>query len=201
MDYQLEQLINGLAGHLPLVDRLMVASASWSEVAFIAVVACWFVIGVQRGRRAERDQAILALLAAGLALLANQILGQIWDRPRPFAAHPAQVHLLLPHAADSSFPSDHAAAAFAIAVVLTAVHRRPGVVLLIVAGLIGFARIYVGDHYPVDVLVGAAVGVGAAATLLRFAWPGAAVANVVDAILVFLRLQPQSTHDGGQMRS
>jgi len=201
MDYQLEQLINGLAGHLPLVDKLMVALASWSEVAFIAVVACCFIIGLLRGRRAERDQAILALLAAGLALLANQSLGQIWDRPRPFAAHPAQVHLLLPHVADSSFPSDHAAAAFAIAVVLTAVHRRPGVVLLIVAGLIGFARIYVGDHYPLDVLVGAAVGVGAGAVLVRFAWPGTAAANVVDAILVFLRLQPQSTHDGGQMRS
>lgn len=70
--------------------------------------------------------AIAALIAAGLALLPNLVLGRLWDRPRPFVARPGQVHLLLPHTADSSVPSDHAAAPFAIAKVLTASHRKLG---------------------------------------------------------------------------
>lgn len=116
-------------------------------------------------------------------------------------AHAGQVHLLLPHAADSSFPSDHAAAAFAIAVVLVAVHRRLGSLLLLTAALIGFARVYVGDHYPGDVLVGAGVGVAAAAVLLFFSWPGQVTARVVESILVRARLQPRPTAGHRRLRS
>src|SRR6187397_1968956 len=55
-----------------------------------------------------------ALMSAGVALLANQVIGHLWDRQRPFAAHPGAVHLLAARSSDPSFPSDHAAAAFAI---------------------------------------------------------------------------------------
>ena len=101
-------------------------------------------------------------LAVGVALTtlaADAVsfgLKDLVDRPRPFEAHP-QIHpLYTVHS--SSFPAGHAATAFAGAVVLAFVVPRAAPVLLLVAAAIGFSRVYVGDHYPTDVLAGAAVG-------------------------------------------
>ena len=58
---------------------------------------------------------------------------------------------------DSSFPSNPAAAAFAIAFAVWAVNRRVGSLLLMAAALYGFARVYSGVHYPLDIIAGAAI--------------------------------------------
>lgn len=106
-----------------------------------------------------------ALLAAGIALVANQAIAHLWSRPRPFAVHPVDTHLLAARSPDPSFPSDHAAAAFAIAFAVLAFSRRGGIAFLSAATLIGLSRIALGLHYPTDVLAGALVGF-AAATLV-----------------------------------
>lgn len=166
VDYRIEQWINGPAGHTPLLDAAMVGIAATAEVAFAGLVLVWFLIGWWSDAAPLRQEAIAALLAAGGALAVNAAVGLAWYRPRPFAAHPGTVHVLLPHAADSSFPSDHAAAAFAIAVVLVAAHRPWGVAALALAALVGYARIYVGDHYPTDILAGGVVGCAAGILLV-----------------------------------
>ena len=97
-----------------------------------------------------------------LALLVNSALGQLWYHARPFVDHPRQTLLLVHHGADNSFPSDHASVAFAIAFAVAFFHRRLGLVFLGAAALIGFDRILVGVHYPVDVGVSVLVGLGAA---------------------------------------
>jgi undecaprenyl-diphosphatase len=92
------------------------------------------------------------LAADGVSFL----LKDATHRPRPFVAHP-QIHpLYAVHS--SSFPAGHAATAFAGATVLAYVARRAAPVLFLTAALIGFSRVYVGDHYPTDVLAGAALG-------------------------------------------
>ena len=166
MDYQLEQWINAAAGNNPVMDAVMVALAKWSEVAFIALVLGWLLWGMWTRAAAERRSAFAALLAAGLALAVNQLISLAWSRPRPFAAHPGRVHLLLSHPTDASFPSDHVAAAVAIAVVLVAAHRRLGLITFLVALAVGYARVFVGDHYPGDVLGGVVVGLLSGAILL-----------------------------------
>ena len=169
LDYKLEQLINGPAGTQPALDVVMQAAASWGEPLFIALVVGWLALGWLYGRREDRLGALAALAAAGAALAANVITSHIWMRPRPFVDHPASVHLLLSHTRDASFPSDHAAAGFAIGVVLLQGHRRLGAVALGLAALMSYARIYVGDHYPGDVLAGALIGVLSGTTLVRLA--------------------------------
>lgn len=77
------------------------------------------------------------------------------------------MHLLAARTADPSFPSDHAAAAFAIAVAVFAFSRRAGGALLAVAVLIAVSRVALGVHYPVDVLAGAAVGAVSALLVVR----------------------------------
>ena len=189
MDYRIEQLINGPAGGHPALDAFMRDAATWAVPIFIGIVAAWFLYGWIRGLAAERRGALTALFAAGGALLANQIVLQFWQRPRPFAAHPGAVTTLVSRTADPSFPSDHAAASVAIAVVLVLAHRRAGAAVLALAALVCLARVYVGAHYPGDVLGGAAVGVAVAALLW---WPlapvMASVAQAVDWLIVRLRL-------------
>lgn len=158
MDFQLEQWINRGAGSHHIVDAIMVILAQWSEPCFIALVLGWFVFGALGGRPGERQAARAALLASGLALVVNQLISHVWSRPRPFVGHPGSVHVLLAHSADSSFPSDHVAAAVAIGLVIWAVHRRLGLASLVLAAAVGYARVFVGDHYPGDVVGGAVVG-------------------------------------------
>jgi undecaprenyl-diphosphatase len=86
------------------------------------------------------------------------VLSRLVDRPRPFVAHPAAVHLFSSHAADSGFPSDHATAAFAIATAVMLRDRRWGAVALAAATVLAVGRVAMGVHYPSDVLAGAALG-------------------------------------------
>ena len=87
----------------------------------------------------------------------------IWDRPRPFEAHPGC--LFVARSGDPSFPSDHATAAFAIAVSVLLRNRRIGLVVLALAVAVALSRLVVGAHYPSDVIGGALVGSGAALIL------------------------------------
>ena len=86
------------------------------------------------------------------------------DRPRPYETL-ADVDPLLGGALGTSLPSGHAATSFAGAVLLTGLVRRGAPAFFALATAIAFSRVYVGVHYPLDVVAGAALGalVGAAA--------------------------------------
>jgi undecaprenyl-diphosphatase len=129
-----------------------------------------------------------ALIAAALALAANQAIAHLWMRPRPFSEHPSLTHVLAARTTDPSFPSDHAAAAFAIAFAVLAFSRRAGIAFLGAATLIGLSRIALGMHYPSDVLAGALVGFAAAALVTTVGRPWlvrlvALVSRVTDPLL------------------
>jgi undecaprenyl-diphosphatase len=125
MDYAIEQWINGPAGTIPPLDAVMKVVADGAEIIFLALVAAWFLVGLVRRQYKDRYGSVAAVLAAGAALAVNQVIALFWARPRPFTAHPT-VHVLLSRSTDPSFPSDHAAAAFAIAAVAVLVRPRRG---------------------------------------------------------------------------
>jgi undecaprenyl-diphosphatase len=194
VDLSIEQWINGPAGAHPFLDEVMKAGADLAQLVFIALVGVWFLVGWVRARPEDRRGAIAALGAAAVALLVNQVISHIWNRPRPFVAHPDTVHVLLSRGTDPSFPSDHAAAAFAIAAVLVVVHRRLGVLVLLLAALVGYARVYVGAHYPGDVAGGAVIGIGAAVVILTWLRPLILLAaRSADAVMLRLRLLKPGT--------
>jgi len=166
VDYAFERWINSSAGHHPLIDGVMVHIAAWGEYAFIIVVAVWLLQGVITANSLELLGAVTALVAAVVALSANQTIAHIWYRPRPYIAHPNTVHLLLHHNPDASFPSDHAAASMAISFVLMNFHRYLGILLLLFALVMCYSRVYVGDHYPGDIFAGLIVGLASALLLL-----------------------------------
>jgi undecaprenyl-diphosphatase len=124
-----------------------------------------FVLAGGHRRRGTRRAAVAAGLSAGLGLAVVQVVSRLVDRPRPFVADPQGVHLFARHAADPGFPSDHATAAFAIAVALLLRDRRWGAITLVAAAVLAAGRVAMGLHYPTDVLGGALLGTLAALAL------------------------------------
>jgi len=133
-----------------------------------AVVVLWLATEPGEERR-WKIAALSGAASAGLALLINQAIAQIWHRPRPYESHPQVYHLTKSH--DPSFPSDHASAAFGIAFGIYFVDRRLGKFFLAVAALIGFGRLLVGAHYLTDVLASVVVAAIAAGVIVRFGMP------------------------------
>lgn len=159
MDYALLRDVNGWARAHDGVEDLLLRYAQVSELIFVAMVAALFVL--LRGPE-HRRAAIAAALSAGLALLVVHLLAGVVDRPRPFVSHPGSVTLFLPHAADPSFPSEHATGAFAIAFAVWLRMRAWGAVALALAAVLALSRVALGVHYPADVVAGALAGIGAA---------------------------------------
>ncbi len=150
--------LNGLVGEFTPFDRLMevVVSDYLVPVALaLSLVGLWFAGEDKLARGRYQIGVFVALSALALSSLTVLIINAAYFRPRPFVEH--DVTRLFYPPTDSSFPSNPAAAAFAIAFAVWAVNRRVGSLLLVAAALYGFARVYSGVHYPLDIVAGAAI--------------------------------------------
>jgi undecaprenyl-diphosphatase len=132
----------------------VLASAWWVKwPLLVAVGAC----GDARCRRRLPPALLSGLLAVGAAAGLTSVLKELVDRLRPALADPG-IEALVPTPASASFPSGHAATAFAAAIAVGAFHPRLRWPLFGLAALVGLSRIYLGVHYVLDVLAGAALG-------------------------------------------
>lgn len=117
----------------------------------LSLVASWL-----RGGERIRKLMLEAALSGVVGLLIAQAIGLVWQHPRPFMI--GLGHQLTPHVADSSFPSDHLTLMWSVSFSLL-MHQRSRVAgaLLALLGLpVAWARIYLGVHFPLD-MVGAAM--------------------------------------------
>jgi undecaprenyl-diphosphatase len=127
------------------------------------VGAVWIALAVVVGLALRLGAARtigLTLLTGAATFAADSVcfgLKDAIDRTRPFAAHPQIDPLYVVHS--SSFPAGHAATAFAGATLLSYLAPRAAPAFVVLAVLIGYSRVYVGVHYPGDVVVGALIGV------------------------------------------
>ena len=135
-------------GWMVLVASVL-ASAVVPLVA-VGLVLLWFM---GRSRPALLDAVAAGLLGLGIV----QVIGALAYRPRPF-----EIGLglnLMNHAPENSFPSDHATLMFALAVsLLLSPLRRFGLALLPLGLAVGWGRVYLGAHFPLDILGGAVLG-------------------------------------------
>ena len=117
--------------------------------------ALWLVLALVEALAVRRWQIfVLVLVADALAQLVSTVLKALIPRDRP------HVHALVARPHDHSFPSGHATASFACATVLALAVPRIRWPMLVLAAAVSWSRVYVGVHYPSDVLGGAALGVG-----------------------------------------
>ena len=128
-----------------------------------AIVVLWMAI-----KGGKRERLILLLLIPIILLsdqLSSSVIKPLIGRLRPCIALP-DVHLLVKKKKSLSFPSSHATNMGAVALAFTFYYRRYWWAFAGFALLIGFSRVYVGVHYPFDVLAGYIIGGGCAAFVL-----------------------------------
>jgi undecaprenyl-diphosphatase len=158
--------INGLAGKVPIIDGFFRGiSNDYFAVISCCLILIWLWFGTRDPERRQIYQrtVLIAAISIGLASLLMLIVNQFYFRPRPFdELPPGSVNLLFYKPTDSSFPSNLSAVLFAMAVPIIIKIRSYGSILLAIAVLSSFGRIYIGIHYPLDVLGGAVVGTAGA---------------------------------------
>lgn len=161
--------INGLAKDAPhWFDRVVsfVGEYGLLLAMVLLVVWCWWSVR----RRGDEDAAssvaalVWAPVAAALAVLVNVPIRGFVERPRPFRTHDG-LDVLVSGKTDFSFVSDHATITMAMAVGVFVAHRKFGLVGIGLALLEGFCRVYMGVHYPTDVVGGFALGTAVALLL------------------------------------
>jgi undecaprenyl-diphosphatase len=181
LDYRVARALDGFSAAHDGFEDALGAYVGASEALFAAIVVLIFLGLRGRWRRDGRRAAGAAVAAAGMGLLVARMLGDVVARPRPFVAHAATIHPFLGHAPDPSFPSDHATAAFAIAVAVAVRRLGWGIPLLALAVLVALGRVFLGLHYPSDVLAGALLG-GAAAVALAARAPRELTDRAADVV-------------------
>jgi undecaprenyl-diphosphatase len=141
--------------HWPLLDHVM---AGLSDIARGGAI--WFGLAIliallHRGRWPGAVQVVLAVLLTGQ--LTDHVAKPFFNRARPFESYvDTQVYGYKP--TTRSFPSGHAAQAMAGAYALTRLAPDARVIFWVLGFLVAFSRIYLGVHYPSDVIVGALFG-------------------------------------------
>ena len=125
---------------------------------------CW-------GKEGQRNLALKACLVALVALGVNQIIILIWPQPRPFMV--GLGNSFMAHGADPSFPSDHATvfSAIGLTLVFNGVNSLIGWSVLAAGAVVAWARVFLGVHFPLD-MVGAVAVVCFAWLATRQVWGG-----------------------------
>ena len=146
---------------------------------------CW-------GKQMQRNLALKACLVTLVALAMNQIIILLWPHPRPFMV--GLGHSFMAHLADPSFPSDHATvfSAIGLTLVFSSVRSLIGWSILAAGAVVAWARVFLGVHFPLD-MVGAVVVVCLWAGLqLVWARVGNAITSQVEQVYRLVLAQPIS---------
>ncbi len=205
-DLRLFNWINGLGGHVPALDRLV---SGMADDYFMIIAMCLVLVGLWFGTReaTERDRSQTAVLkamaslglASGFVAWGNAIfvvdnkfpgtfIHEIFNRARPFVQlGPSVIHGFY-QPTDPSFPSNLAAVVFGLALAIWLMNKRWGTLLLGMAFVACFARVYVGIHYPSDILGGFAFGVAGVVVAYFLFWALSPVVKLIKGILKVLYL-------------
>lgn len=156
MNLKLFLEINGLANRWPLLDAVMIFCAHYLIYIMILAVLTHVLFGYKRWRD-------MILVAIGSAFIARFIIASgirlFYKHARPDPETLLELQLLLIRETQPSFPSGHTIFVFALATAVFLYNKKVGLWFYGAALLIGFSRIFVGVHWPLDILGGIVLGV------------------------------------------
>lgn len=150
MNMELFRLVNNLANKNVILDKTMIFFSKDVPYVFMAITLILFITGITRKNFEYRKIAFSTIIVTIINLILNAIIGGIYYVDRPFVHN--KVNLLFPHIKDASFPSDHAAGTMSIAFGIQRYNKLFSRMLTVISIIVGFSRVYVGHHYPMDVI-------------------------------------------------
>ena len=164
LDIKIFFLINQTLSN-PVFDSIMPLITNKNNWVLIIIIL-FFYLAIMNGRRGQIAFVILIVAVGFTDSFSSFILKPYFERIRPSHDIYEYINLLVAKGGKWSMPSNHAANISAIAVVLSYFYDKMKIPLYSLAVIIAFSRVYVGVHYPADVLVGGVIGYGIAWLIL-----------------------------------
>lgn len=166
MNLYLFYILHSLAFQSPISDRIIAFIAGTADKV-VLVFACIYLVLFFLIHKDWKRQNIfswiqesaiigISVCAAWLVSYVIKITAQV---PRPFVSYPEIVTLIPHEVAYDSFPSGHATVFFALAMAIYLYDKKIGIVFFVFAVLIAVSRVIVGVHYPIDIFIGAIIGI------------------------------------------
>lgn len=168
-DIQGYHLFNQFAGHHPILDHTFAFFAQYSlELYIILFIIAWFTLPKIEVK--QRHTLLIMGLSGVLGLIINVIISHIYFRPRPFMVlEKGTFTQLIPHAPDASFPSDHTTGSFGFAAASWGKAPKWITISFSILGILNaIARLYVGVHWPTDVIAGILISMLSGRLLWKF---------------------------------
>jgi membrane-associated phospholipid phosphatase len=172
VDWRLEHAIYDVSLHHHWVGSLFHGIEQASIPVMVVITGLLWFFSRPGGDRKWKLACACAYLSAAIAYAVAFVIHHVYDRARPYEAH--AIRHPWSSSTDASFPSDHTSLSFAIAFAVLAFDTVAGAVFLVVAAIIGVGRLFIGAHYPGDVLMGVLVGAVVAFVVVRWLRPFAA---------------------------
>ncbi len=164
LDIKIFFLINQTLSN-PVFDSIMPLITNKNNWVLIIIIL-FFYLAIMNGRRGQIALVILIVVVGLTDSFSTFILKPYFGRIRPSYDIYEYINLLVAKGGKWSMPSNHAANISAIAVVLSYFYEKMKIPLYSLAVIIAFSRVYVGVHYPADVLLGGLIGYGMAWLIL-----------------------------------
>ena len=169
MDWRLEHAIYDISLRHHWVGSLFHGIEAVSIPLMVVLTGLLWFLARPGGDRKWKLACASGYAAAALAYIVNFVIHHVYDRARPYEAH--AIRHPWSSSTDASFPSDHTSLSFAIAFAVLMFDTAAGAVFLAVAAIIGVGRLFIGAHYPGDVLAGVLVGLVSAYVVVKLLQP------------------------------
>ncbi len=145
-----------------MMDTFFIFGAKYLYILSVLIVLFIFY---KLPLEAKKRMVVFGIISCALALIVSISAREIYFNPRPFVVEGFEP--LITHEADNGFPSDHTLLAAALASVGVFFHKRAGLYLWLIAGIVAISRVYVGVHHALDVL--ASAGIALLSALVAYA--------------------------------